>query len=120
MLFLIQANNQIIYKVLSIWEGTTNILSLDALRSIQKSKGDSLMILAKHIELACEQGYKREELREFAQSISKLTKEVTGLVKMKSELIQTAAREYSYSLYRLFTGKFSRNICLFSNSLCIN
>ena len=28
-------------QVLSIWEGTTNILSLDVLRSIQKSKGFS-------------------------------------------------------------------------------
>lgn len=30
-------------QVLSIWEGTTNILSLDTLRSIQKSKGDILL-----------------------------------------------------------------------------
>jgi putative acyl-CoA dehydrogenase len=93
-------------KVLSIWEGTTNILSLDALRSIQKSKGESLKILAKYIQLACEQARQREELIEFSKLISKLTKEVTGLVAMDSELIQTAAREYAFSLYRLFTGKF--------------
>ena len=56
-------------KVLRIWEGTTNILSLDVLRSIQKSKGDSLKVFAKHIEMICEKAKKVPTLAETASMV---------------------------------------------------
>ena len=58
-------------KVLSIWEGTTNILSLDVLRSIQKTKGDSLAILLKQIHIICENGKKMSALSDACSLVCK-------------------------------------------------
>jgi alkylation response protein AidB-like acyl-CoA dehydrogenase len=94
-------------QVLSIWEGTTNILSLDVLRSIQKSNGASLEIFAKHVEKTCERCNQIPKLNGLSQSIQKALKDLTVLVrKTDPEIVQTGAREFSFSLYRLLTGSF--------------
>lgn len=91
-------------QVLSIWEGTTNILSLDALRSIQKSKGESMKIFNKQIRLFCEKGKDVAELEKFAKLILSSTENITSYLKKDPQIISSGAREFSFSLYRLFTG----------------
>ena len=93
-------------QVLAIWEGTTNILSLDALRSIKKSNGDSLEIFFKQIFKACEQAKKCDKLKDKSILLEKLSKKTIGFVREKNFELVTGAREFSYGLYRLFTGKF--------------
>lgn len=90
-------------KVLSIWEGTTNILSLDSLRSIQKSKGESIKIFAKHVNTICEEAKKWDQLKDKANVLSGSMSQLLKVVKIDDTLV-TGAREFAYSLYRIFTG----------------
>jgi hypothetical protein len=94
-------------QVLSIWEGTTNILSLDALRSIEKSKGESIKIFHKQVTLICEKAKSNEKLRDKAEIVLKNLNSVCSLVKpSNAHVLANGARELSFSLYRLFTGFF--------------
>lgn len=92
-----------ILQVLPIWEGTTNILSLDSLRSIQKSNGESIKIFAKHVNQICEQAKKADQLKERANELNVALGQLLKAVKMDNALV-TGAREFAYSLYRIFTG----------------
>lgn len=89
---------------MSIWEGTTNILSLDALRSIKKSKGKSLQIFFKHILKICEQAKNYDQLKDKVEVLEKLSKKILKYTSENQTELVTGAREFSFSLYRLFTG----------------
>lgn len=93
--------------MLSIWEGTTNILSLDALRSIQKSNGESIQIFFKSVFKICEQAKLIEPLKDKVETLVKLSNNILKSLKLNdpSELV-TGAREFSFTLYRIFTGIF--------------
>lgn len=39
-------------QVLSIWEGTTNVLSLDVLRSLTKSQGQALAVFCSAVQVS--------------------------------------------------------------------
>jgi hypothetical protein len=81
------------------------------LRSIQKSKGDSLKIFGKNIELTCEKAADIPKLAKQVALIVKSTRDLLKFAKNDLEMLQTCAREFSYSLYRLFTGKlYIKNI----------
>ncbi len=94
-------------QVLSIWEGTTNILSLDVLRSIQKSNGDSLKCFRKHISLNCEKAKLFPLLKDNASKIERLINEIFDLAFLNDsqQFLIHGAREFSFSLYRIFAGK---------------
>lgn len=95
-----------LHQVLSIWEGTTNILSLDALRSIKKSQGESLKLFFNKILKTCEEANKYEPLKQKCALLVDLSKKVIEFVQKNENELITGAREFSFCLYRLFTGNF--------------
>ncbi|XP_030592872.1 acyl-CoA dehydrogenase family member 11 [Archocentrus centrarchus] len=95
-------------QVLSIWEGTTNVLSLDVLRCVARSSG---MVLHAYFDQA-------KSLLAGASSVSALAPAVKTVVDALSELeefvqiaatrapsyLELAARDLAYSLARIYTG----------------
>jgi hypothetical protein len=97
--------------VLSIWEGTTNILSLDVLRSIHKSNGSTLEILGKQIELNCKKGLQLQNLKHRAEFIINSTKKIIEITKNDKEILEVAARDLAFSLYNLYAGSLLIEKC---------
>ncbi|XP_028400377.1 acyl-CoA dehydrogenase family member 11-like [Dendronephthya gigantea] len=97
-------------QVLPIWEGTTNILSLDVLRAITKSKGMVINafcdIVMKKISDARAQS--RGNLSGVCDIVEKnLRKTVEFLqeaAEERPEYLEIAARDLAYSLARVYAG----------------
>uniref|UniRef100_A0A3Q1EU48 Acyl-CoA dehydrogenase family member 11-like n=1 Tax=Acanthochromis polyacanthus TaxID=80966 RepID=A0A3Q1EU48_9TELE len=95
-------------QVLSIWEGTTNVLSLDVLRCVARSSGMVLHAYFTHVK----------SLLAGASSVSSLAPAVKAVDGSLSELeefvhvaasrgqsyLELAARDLAYSLARIYTG----------------
>ncbi|XP_035494933.2 acyl-CoA dehydrogenase family member 11-like [Scophthalmus maximus] len=95
-------------QVLSIWEGTTNVLSLDVLRCVARSSGMVLHAFFTHAK----------SLLAGASSVSSLGPAVTAVDRALSELetfvqvaakreasyLELAARDLAYSLACIYTG----------------
>ncbi|XP_013056650.3 acyl-CoA dehydrogenase family member 11-like isoform X1 [Anser cygnoides] len=94
--------------VLSIWEGTTNILSLDVLRSLTKSQGRAIAVffstVQKKIELASSTAKLEPAVRQMRDAISRLTQFVQGAGAKEAVTMELAARDFSYSLARIYAG----------------
>jgi putative acyl-CoA dehydrogenase len=90
-------------QVLSIWEGTTNILSLDLLRAIKKDK--SLAIFFKEI-IARLNVIQHEKLTKAKNKTlvdcTMLEKYSETMDKMSPEEQQTGARQFSFALTQLY------------------
>ncbi|KAM9743649.1 acyl-CoA dehydrogenase family member 11 isoform 1-T3 [Menidia menidia] len=95
-------------QVLSIWEGTTNVLSLDVLRCVARSSGMVLHAYFAHVKslLAAASG---------TSSLSPAVNAVGGALSELEEFVQTAAakpvtylelaaRDLAYSLARIYAG----------------
>lgn len=83
------------------------------MRCIQKSKGGSIKIWAKHIRLVCEKAKKNSLLSSTSERVSRLANEVADYILKYPETLQVGAREYAFSLYRLFTGFYLNNFYRF-------
>jgi len=94
-------------QVLSIWEGTTNILSLDVLRCIEKSKGEVLKAFFEDAasKLKTTSSSLSESQTILNGSLSKLT---TFIAKKSSYdnlmYMKSSSRDLSYSLARTYMG----------------
>ena len=92
-------------QVLPIWEGTSTVMSLDVLRSIQKSSGSVLEALiattAKMIEVEAE-----SELAEASGNVRRHLSKVVKFVKSSSteSMIHQlkSARDFSFAIGRLY------------------
>ncbi|XP_071428266.1 acyl-CoA dehydrogenase family member 11-like [Pithys albifrons albifrons] len=94
--------------VLSIWEGTTNILSLDVLRSLAKSQGQVMAVFLSTVQkkLALASGTAElapavQRAQEAVGSLGQFLEKAGAEPTMGMEL---AARDLSYSLARIYTG----------------
>uniref|UniRef100_A0A4W3I6J0 Uncharacterized LOC103184399 n=1 Tax=Callorhinchus milii TaxID=7868 RepID=A0A4W3I6J0_CALMI len=93
-------------QVLSIWEGTTNVLALDVLRSLAKSQGKVLEFFSLDVKL---------------QAASKNTELISSIERVESSLhaheqfaqkaagrdasfMEVAARDFAYGLARIYAG----------------
>lgn len=91
--------------VLSIWEGTTNVLSLDTLRAIQKEEalGPFLQEMTRHLEKV-----KASELQPYVAKIREATqaigKHATQLASASKDLLQTGARDFAFSIARTYAA----------------
>ncbi|NWW06468.1 ACD11 dehydrogenase, partial [Oreocharis arfaki] len=100
--------------VLSIWEGTTNILSLDVLRSLAKSQGQVMAAFLSTVQKKLELASGTEELSPAVQQ----TREAIGSLRQFMEAtgseqaltMELAARDFSYSLARIYTGRAKTGI----------
>ncbi|KAM5193986.1 acyl-CoA dehydrogenase family member 11-like [Mantella aurantiaca] len=95
-------------QVLTIWEGTTNILSLDILRSVIKSQGQVLSAFFSTVQEKLEDSSKFPELSQptsaLLQALQHL-KVFTQLAGTKgSSFMELAARDFAYSLARIYIG----------------
>ncbi|NWI14165.1 ACD11 dehydrogenase, partial [Crypturellus soui] len=90
--------------VLPIWEGTTNILSLDVLRSLSKSQGQVLAVFISTVQRKLDSASGIEKLG----AAVKLVREAVRLVQSASSrgaaTMEIAARDFSYSLARIYAG----------------
>ena len=94
-------------QVLPIWEGTTNVLSLDVLRSMQKSQNVSVQVFLADIQHRLQQ-IKTAELQDAVQRTLRKLKELvessSALVAGGVEQMVLAARDFSLSLAQLYAG----------------
>ncbi|XP_056384655.1 acyl-CoA dehydrogenase family member 11-like [Hyla sarda] len=98
-------------QVLTIWEGTTNILSLDVLRSVSKSQGK---VLSAFFSSTQEKLEAVSNIPSLSQSTSRLLqalqdlKDFTQKAGMRGKsFTELAARDFAYSLAKIYIG------CLF-------
>jgi putative acyl-CoA dehydrogenase len=86
-------------QVLSIWEGTTNILSLDALRAIDRT--DALATWAADLRgrlSAIERGALRSEAQKTLSALQSIEQYVLRAARAGSEFQQAGARAFAYSV----------------------
>ncbi|XP_063448319.1 acyl-CoA dehydrogenase family member 11-like [Mytilus trossulus] len=92
-------------QVLTIWEGTTNILSLDVLRCISKSNGQALISLKNDVDNKLSST--PSELSKEAEKLQMALKSVLQFITKNQENVDVltfAARDLSYSLSRIYMG----------------
>ncbi|KAA0721641.1 Acyl-CoA dehydrogenase family member 11 [Triplophysa tibetana] len=95
-------------QVLSIWEGTTNVLSLDVLRSIDKSSGSVLQAFFTDVKerllAAGSSSALRPAVSSLQTSLSDVMRFVQSAATRPSGCLELAARDLSYSLARIYMG----------------
>ncbi|XP_074777445.1 acyl-CoA dehydrogenase family member 11-like isoform X2 [Athene noctua] len=94
--------------VLSIWEGTTNILSLDVLRSLTKSQGQAMAVffstVQKKLELASSTANLEPAVKQTRDALGSLTRFMEAAGSKGAATMELAARDFSYTLARIYTG----------------
>ena len=94
-----------LHQVLPIWEGTTNILSLDVLRALRTSHGLALKAVAGCVEQYLSSASNRPDLEKECDGLEAA---MQGLLKFAAEDVPTleiAARDFAFSIARTFIGK---------------
>ncbi|XP_040272629.1 acyl-CoA dehydrogenase family member 11-like isoform X1 [Bufo bufo] len=98
-------------QVLTIWEGTTNVLSLDVLRSVVKSQGQ---VLSAFFSSAQEKLEASSNIPSLSQSTSRLLQALQNLKDFTKKagirgngFMELAGRDFAYSLAKIYIG------CLF-------
>ncbi|XP_033924311.1 acyl-CoA dehydrogenase family member 11-like [Melopsittacus undulatus] len=94
--------------VLSIWEGTTNILSLDVLRSLSKSQGQAmaafLSSVQRKLDLASSTGGLEPAVGQTRAALGRLEQFLRAAGPKGPLTMELAARDFSYTLARIYTG----------------
>ncbi|NXL65205.1 ACD11 dehydrogenase, partial [Chordeiles acutipennis] len=94
--------------VLSIWEGTTNILSLDVLRSLTKSQGQVMTVFFSTVQKKMELASSTAKLEPAAKRVRDAVSHLTGFMQEAGSrgaaTMELAARDFSYSLARIYAG----------------
>ena len=96
-------------KVLPIWEGTTNVLSLDVLRVLHKSDSEALRSFVSSVKSRVS-NTRQLERRGLLPSAAALGRKVEGVLSFVSgdqgsPVMEAAARDLSYSLAHVFIGQ---------------
>ncbi|NXL33959.1 ACD11 dehydrogenase, partial [Glaucidium brasilianum] len=95
--------------VLSIWEGTTNILSLDVLRSLTKSQGQAMAVffstVQKKLELASSAAKLEPAVKQTRDALGSLAQFMEAAGSKGATTMELAARDFSYTLARIYTGR---------------
>ncbi|XP_077418704.1 acyl-CoA dehydrogenase family member 11 [Vanacampus margaritifer] len=95
-------------QVLSIWEGTTNILSLDLLRSVNRSSGMVLHAYFTHAKSLIAGASGVSSLDPAVRAVDGALSQLKGFVQEATTKVpgylELAARDLAYSLARIYTG----------------
>lgn len=94
-----------ILQVLPIWEGTTNILSLDTLRAMHKTQGEAFKSYLREIDQRLTSSAIPKDLEASAAKVKQAANQIAGFVTGNTDSLQLAARELAYSLSRTYMGK---------------
>ncbi|XP_052803638.1 acyl-CoA dehydrogenase family member 11-like [Mya arenaria] len=93
-------------QVLSIWEGTTNILSLDVLRAIAKSRGEVLTAFVQDVASRMSH-VSNPHLEKSAEKVVNASQAIVQFVQKNAtnqDVLELAARDLAFSLCRTYTG----------------
>ena len=93
-------------QVLSIWEGTTNVLSLDVLRAMTKTRGQAVEAFFTEIQAKIHPANCTATVRA-AELLNRSVKSVTQfLVESQNDpaKLEVASRDLAYSMARMFMG----------------
>ncbi|NWH75069.1 ACD11 dehydrogenase, partial [Piaya cayana] len=94
--------------VLPIWEGTTNILSLDVLRSLSKSRGQVMdaffSAVQKKMELASSTAKLEHAVKQTQDAVRSLAQFIQVAGSKGAVTMELAARDFSYTLARIYAG----------------
>lgn len=95
-------------QVLSIWEGTTNVLSLDVLRCVARSSGMVFQAYFSHTKSllagASDVSALSPAVKAVQSALSKLELMVQDAILKEPSYLELAARDLSYSLARIYAG----------------
>ncbi|XP_041456864.1 acyl-CoA dehydrogenase family member 11-like isoform X1 [Lytechinus variegatus] len=97
-------------QVLSIWEGTTNILSLDVLRSIVKSQGQTMETFLRQVQtrsapfITASNQDIQSTAKLIGQSCNNLKNFLMEAANQDAGFMELAARDFAYSIARTYTG----------------
>ena len=93
--------------MLTIWEGTTNVLSLDVLRALVKSQGAVLKAFGADVSSRLASAVGHAELEEAADKVRKGADGILGYAAKNASQLEIAARDFAYSIARVAIGNFS-------------
>ena len=91
-------------QVLTIWEGTTNVLSLDVLRAIVKSQTAVLQAFASSIDSCLQSAASVPELAAASDNVRKGMENILQFASQNPSQLETAARDFAYSIARVAIG----------------
>ena len=92
-------------QVLSIWEGTTNVLALDALRAINKEKafGSWVLLMQEKLKTTIHPQLK-DLVAKLNESIKEIVVYANHMAEQPVESQETCARAFAYSIARITAG----------------
>ncbi|XP_074150447.1 acyl-CoA dehydrogenase family member 11-like isoform X3 [Sminthopsis crassicaudata] len=94
-------------QVLTIWEGTTNILALDTLYVLTRSQGQALQAFSASVQEKVARASQQPELapsvRRLQDALGRLAGQLEGL-QGPSDSMEMAARALAYTLARIYIG----------------
>uniref|UniRef100_A0A1A7XUI7 Acyl-Coenzyme A dehydrogenase family, member 11 n=2 Tax=Iconisemion striatum TaxID=60296 RepID=A0A1A7XUI7_9TELE len=95
-------------QVLSIWEGTTNVLSLDVLRCVARSSGMVLHAYFTHVQALLAGASNVSSVAPAVKAVDGALSELEAFVQMAAargpRYLELAARDLAYSLARIYAG----------------
>ena len=92
-------------QVLPIWEGTTNVLSLDMLRaSARDGAMEALLVELQRIVDRCDSPVLGAAVTTVRQAIASLRAAAAAIAGQPSEVVQSAARAIALSFYRTYAA----------------
>ena len=91
-------------QVLPIWEGTTNILSMDVLRSMLRSEGRVLKAFHDEIIKLTEGALNNPKLSAPAQKIREAAQFTVSFAGKHTDQLEMAGRDFAFSLARTYMG----------------
>ncbi|XP_037536029.1 acyl-CoA dehydrogenase family member 11-like [Nematolebias whitei] len=95
-------------QVLSIWEGTTNVLSLDVLRCVARSSGMVLHAYFTHVKSLLAGASSVSSLAPAVKSVDGALSELEEFIQVAasrgSNYLELAARDLAYTLARIYAG----------------
>ena len=83
---------------------------MDALRSIKKSNGYSFKVFLDFVLNICNQSVELDRLKEPTEKVKNSIEKIASLINSNPEILQIGARDFSFSLYRVFTGNSKVNL----------
>ena len=90
--------------MLPIWEGTTNILSIDVLRALSKSQGRALVSYVKDISERLQAASVPTDLEQSAAKVNESANQIAAFAESNMTSLEPAGREFAFSLARTYMG----------------
>ncbi|KAJ6648516.1 Acyl-CoA dehydrogenase family member 11 [Pseudolycoriella hygida] len=92
-------------QVLSIWEGTSNVLSLDVLRVLNKSNGEALVCFNNVVNQKLRKALTTSgDLKSSAETIADGLNEMAKIIAENPRLLESGARYFAFSLARTYAA----------------